>query len=303
MTAITQYLLNKANSYSKNRTKTYIIPTAAGFKFIFINFSLLLIALTYANNLALLINFLMFSYFLIQMLDTHRLIQQYQLKKISVTNQFSSKECIVHCTLDTAPSSNQFTFLQIELHTKKEVLKPFNFKSFHGHHVDFKSTDLKRGYYQINKIKLFTFGPSRLFYVWRYYGQSLSLYIYPKKIPISLPMQKQSSTSSSEETELEYDQHIRYAPGLSFKRIDWKTYAKTEQLYWKRFTPRHGLNYEINYYKITGEKEDKLSKMAYLIELLYKEGNTWNLILPTKQLNAQSTRAHYLKSLEALSEA
>jgi hypothetical protein len=62
--------------------------------------------------------------------------------------------------------------------------------------------------------------------------------------------------------------------------------------------------YDINFYKITGEsKEEKLEKMCYLVEFMYKNGFRWKLSLPTKEVKSSAGRAHYQKSLELLSEA
>ena len=78
--------------YTRNRKKVYIIPTSNGFRYIVINFFMFLIAMAYANNMALLITFAMFSFLIIQMFATHKIINDLNFDKLYLDNSFADED-------------------------------------------------------------------------------------------------------------------------------------------------------------------------------------------------------------------
>jgi hypothetical protein len=85
------------------------------------------------------------------------------------------------------------------------------------------------------------------------------------------------------------------------KRIDWKVFARTDNLYWKYHNDKQSKVYEVNYNSFQGGKEDILEKMSYLVDHYYHQGDEYKLILPTSTIPTNSGSAHYQSSMEAIS--
>lgn len=294
----------KIQEYSFNKNNVYIVPTRFGFRFVFINFFLFIIAITYSNNLALLVSFFMVTYFVIQMFATHRIIYDISLKHFMMDNQFSSSHLVNshHFKEDLDQDSQQY--IKMELFTDNgEILSQSSFEDrLSSNSISMKASELKRGKYLLSKIKYFTTGSNQLFYVWRYFKINQELYIYPsKKLAPEVQSQAESKKTSLLQ-ERDFDRHVRYVSGMPSKRIDWKVYAKSDYLFSKLFTENITESQEINFLKLTGETEEKLQKMSYLIEKAHIENISFSLVLPSLKLPLASGPHHYRKSMEVISE-
>jgi|LULL01.1.fsa_nt_gb uncharacterized protein (DUF58 family) len=295
-------LRNKLEKYAQEKQRIYIIPTARGFKYIFINFTLFLIALSYANNMALLISFLMLSYFIIQMFETHSFIKNIGLSKMTIENTFSDQNVMASVYFKNRLNTKQSRYMRLELQANENKAQSIKTSRQSFQNLIFTFKNLPRSHYKLTFIKFFTYGTHQFFYVWKYDSTLADFYIYPKKQKADVSLKTSSTNQTNGQVEFAY--HIPYTTGLSSKRIDWKVFARNEQLYWKKHIDYKMDIYDINFYKITGEsKEEKLEKMCYLVEFMYKNGFRWKLSLPTKEVKSSAGRAHYQKSLELLSEA
>lgn len=297
------FLKKRLETYTQDRKQVYIIPTKAGLKFIFINFTLFLISLSYANNMALLITFIMVSYLIIQMLETHKIILETIIDGVTINDNFldSQNELLCHFKNKLIHATTKYIQFQIQsknkddINSKRLILEDENITK---HEIEIKN----RGHYEPKRIKAYTFGKSKLFYVWRYFPIDKGFYIYPSRIHNNPPRLKDDTSKASTKTEMEFSEHIPYTHGLNSKRIDWKVYARKDILYWKKHIDYHSIIMDINYNQFEGEKEERLGKMSFLIEKFFKEGASWKLTLPNKILASSHGIAHFKKSLEVISE-
>jgi hypothetical protein len=297
------FLKKKLESITEGRSKVYIIPSKDGFKFIFINFTLFLISLSYANNMALLITFIMVSYLILQMLDAHKLIQDIQLDKTVLSDDFLGGTNTTTCYFKNKLNQGQVHNLKLELTCEsKENLSSLAPTYSDDHIAKFPILIQNRGKYDIKSVKIFTFGNSNLFYVWRYFPIKQSLFIYPEKLKNKFLTSQFDQDKPAPSAEVEFEQHIPYAQGLNSKRIDWKVYARKDLLYWKKHIDYNTPTMEINYNSIPGDKETKLKKISYTIDHFFKQSKSWKLVLPNKVLKSSQGMKHYRDSLEAISE-
>ena len=104
-----------------HKKKIYILPTKSGMKYLFLNFLLFLIALSFANNMALIITFVMVSFFIIQMLETHKIIQDIEFDSLEISDQYSDKISNVHCHYKN--DNLLLSSIQLELHCQERKIK------------------------------------------------------------------------------------------------------------------------------------------------------------------------------------
>lgn len=291
-------LKNKFKKRMMTKEQVYIIPTASGLKYLFINFLLFLIALSFAHNMSLIVNFIMLAYFIIQMLETHKIIYDAKINSLHVENNFSGDPLEIFCFLEKISPSTSLIQLQL-IHN--EIHKEAYLESSQKNHCSFILKYLNRGHYKGEKIKISTKGHSKLFYVWRYKKINFDFYVYPapKKIHLNSNILRSHFSFNGE---LSFKEHIKYQIPAPSHRIDWKLYAKSLILYQREYTIQDTNNVELNYNFLPGEKEEKLSYLSYLINYCFKHQIRWSLILPNSSLKlGRHYHKIYEQSLEAIS--
>lgn len=294
---------NYFEKFTRERKKVYIIPSKNGMRFVAINFFLFLISISYSNNLALLITFFMVTFFILQMFTIHRIINMIDLDQIVLGNEFINFEHYARVTTKGHNSKELCPYIQCSLMSEdQDDIEGVFHRQITPEQMIFKMNFNKRGRYQFKRIKFYTYGPTGLFYVWRYFSLNHTVYIYPQKITVDKKnhVLDQGERTNSGEAEFEY--YTRYLTGMNSKRIDWKVYARTDQLYSKKFSDNEATVLDINFNHFHADKEMRLSYMSYLIDRYYHESIPYKVTLPNKILSANTGHRHYEESLEAISD-
>lgn len=293
-------LKRKIINQLQKKPRIYIVPSKAGLKYLVVNFLFFLVALSFSNNTALIITFLMISYFIIQMLDTHQVIQQLDFKSLSIKNTYSDSKLPIDVLFhkNIKPNKN----IGIKLYTKDQLNFILRAQEISTHHnyLRYKAEAIKRGHYKIDKVQFYHKGAHQLFYVWRYISISDSFYIYPKKTIPSHYHQKVNFSQAST-GDKEYHEHRPYEQGHHAYKIDWKIYAKTDELLYKDYKFFDQKKIQLNYNELKGNKEERLEYLSFLIDKCLKEKTTWSLILPHKTLKSSKGITHFRHSMEAIS--
>lgn len=285
------------DSKLKDRSQVYIIPNRNGFKYLMINFFLFIMALSFSNNMALIINFLMLAYFIIEMLDTHRIINNLKLNSLQIKDAHSNGPQFINGKFTN--ECENLHLVNFELFDQNNSF-PGRFHSSHESKYQGLLSPLNRGHYPFYRIKFYTTGKSNLFYVWRFFKTAQNTFIYPKST--KYPHNKLSNNQyQSQSGELIFKEHKKYLPGDDAFRIDWKLYAKNYELYVKNFLFIEQNTVSLNFNKLNGNDELRLEYLSFLISQCLRSGLTWELILPNKKIDKGEGRSHYKQSMEALS--
>lgn len=267
-------------SQMQAKKNVYIIPTKNGFRYLITNFALFLIALTYSNNLSLILCFIMITYFIFTMIEEHQKIAILKELKTFETNHFhADKNGFITLYFSNNIDIN-LESIKLELQTKDKI-QAHLYKQGQNF-LQFKIINPKRGSFKGNKFKLYISSHKSFFYIWRYLDYAFKFYVYPAPIKYSFNSQKEIDTNNDTTNSYEYKEHIKYIPGHSYKKIDWKKYALTDQLFWKKYESGTSKIKEIEYNKIEGNTEEKLSYCTYLILKAENDKDQWNLIIPDK---------------------
>lgn len=295
---IKENLFNKALQYSMAKENIYILPTKLGFIYTGILFTVFLIGLTYTNNLTLICAFLMLTYFLIQMLKTHKTIKSINFKYLETTDSFADTPLNISAKIKNNPD---FKLINCSLYRDKKEYQVHIKKSTQT--LIQTSINLPRGKYNFNRIKFYSTGESKLFYCWKYRKVNQILYVYPSRIDTENSLLKSYSLSHLSVNEEEFSHHIPYVQELSAKRIDWNVFAKNEQLYWKKHIGSNSSNILIDLNKLEADFESRLSHAAYLIEYLYRNSIKWAFKHKGMKTKTDYNLTHFRHCLEILSEA
>lgn len=291
---IRQQIENYIDQYAITKKKIYIIPTKLGIVFTGIMFAIFLIGLSYGNNLTLSVSFILFTYFVIQMLVTHKNISLIRPATISFTNDDSHKDIQCSINLEVMIFANNYV---LELNNDVKIDLNSNQYSLSG---PFQGI---RGKYSDDKIKISNTAQAGLFYAWRFYSISYSFYIYPSPVCYRLPSSYRNQEAEQFNSNNEFSHYIPYIDGFPSKRLNWKIFAKTDQLYLKYFIGHNLLEIELNFYDLPGPAELRLSYLSYLIENIFKKKMKWSLVLPNEVINNCHGYTDYIRCKKILSEA
>ena len=167
----------------------------------------------------------------------------------------------------------------------------FDSKSSSSLHFD--TTHLKRGNYRIEKIKLSTVFPFGLFRSWKYLkSDALQVWVYPKPIKPDGPLSRSTSQAthskhtkaelknSSENGAENFYEHAPYRDGVGLKRIDWKVYSKTHELFEKRYQDLEAKEFIVDQnFFLHLPLELQLSYLCYLVLEYSHKGHRFAFIL------------------------
>jgi uncharacterized protein (DUF58 family) len=287
-----QSLQASLENYAVKKQKIYIIPTKHGLIYTGIMFAIFLIGLSYGNNLTLACAFILFTYFIIEMLTTHRNIQELDVLSLSLSDEFANRPVSMELHLAKLAQAESYGIT-----TLGGQFRLIN----HGLFLK-ANLSLSRGKYHVQNPKLFNTGHTDLFYAWKYLATNKTFFVYPTPKMQKQFMHHENVSNKQATDEEDFHCHVVYQNGLSAKRIDWKAFAKTESLYLKKFSSPIKSEILINYNDYLGEPEDRLSAMTYTLQEAYKQGLVWSLVLPKTSKWKANSYQDYHNCLRMLAE-
>jgi uncharacterized protein (DUF58 family) len=272
-------LLSFIESKMQKKASIFIVPTCFGLVFTGILFTIFLIGLTYTNNMTLIIAFWMLAVFLIQMLKTHRQIKDFSLIGFNAPSSHAKQE-------------NQFRHKgDNNTDIKFEVLFQTDFIS----QSQFYKRS-KRGITKLEKLKVISLGTFALFKSWKYFSINERVIFYPEKIEINHFL-KHSLLNKNDKDE-EFSEHLKYTSNLSAKRINWKVFAKTDDLLWKKFESSQNREECIDIELLEGAFESRLKEATSLCYLFYQSSISWSVKYKNHESVKASTKSHLKNCLE-----
>jgi uncharacterized protein (DUF58 family) len=278
---IIDFLLRK----TQNGKNIYIVTTSFGLVFVGITFSIFLIALTYTNNVTLIIAFWLLTVFLIQMLKTHKEIKRLNILEFKINNSYADEILSQSTVLSLKPLTSQMKILVSKDYRDLET-----------------SNKITRGVYNITRLRIENLGNFSLFYCWKFYQTQKELVIYPKRVVYNIEALLSESQTKSQTSDDEFGLHIPYEQSLSAKRINWRIYAKNQQLYWKKFESQNYTPQELSLNSVQGELEIKIQKLAFLIAFYNKSNIPWSLNLPALKIPTSKGTEHLFTCLKELAK-
>lgn len=290
--------------------KLYIVPTRSGFLFASTALIIITIGTIYTNNSILLLGFLLLSLFLVHIFSTHYNLKGFTVNNIRVPSHFADEKFHVTVNCHNLHKSKRFSIkLKIILSDKSEFILPLESVEKSEYQVQHIPLSLsKRGSYQVCKYILLTSYPMGLFYTWSPVEFTTIFNTFPKPYGLTIlndsQLQNLDELSQVVKNEGEFSEHKKYTESDSPNRIDWKVYAKKQDLVVKSFVQGDQVVYHLNYNDIDQVTfEEKLSQLALWIKEVYELNYSWSLTLPQLSLDSDKGHSHYIKSLTALAKS
>ena len=281
-------LVKKLRRRRLRKPRIYIVPSGYGMVFLTVILIFVTVGATYNNNLIFILAFLLFSIFVVSMLETH-----INMKSILLT--FNSAEE----TFVGEPLALLFYLTHDGKRTRRQITVRCANKSwgeFPAERVDLRSNEVRqpvkltvqvreRGAHDLPAVVVETFFPLGLFRAWQYLkvdGQILA-YPRPEGLRLLTPIETsagQEELGLSQSPEGDFGELRNHREGESYHQVAWKHYARTNQLYSKIHWGSDHRHYHIPWDPRGLELERYLQQMSRWVQLAADEGASFAMDLP-----------------------
>ncbi len=281
-----------------NKKKIFIIPSKEGILYFVTNFILFFMGLIYANNVVLLIAFTLISFFCTNMIYTHFNIQKLGIHHLSIQNAHAEAPLKINLVLNSQKKSS---VQEINFYFKKSKKKiHLGYLEEVNEHKNYQIQSIltKRGQYDFKRLMISTIAPSGIFTAWRYWNTKQSFYIYPSIGTVSEEIKaKYNSLFLGNDRSGNFEYYLK-DPNIDAKQIDWKIYAKSRQIYSKKYSSDTNMTHHFQLNRLT---ESEISQIATDIHYLYRHEINWTLRLNQKKYSGKDQHKLYKDCMEALS--
>jgi uncharacterized protein (DUF58 family) len=305
-------ILNNAISFikaktakSKNTSKIYILPTLIGVYFFATAVLQLIMGVVFSNNLILLFGLMLLIFGILTAVITNFHLENIELTNLNIFSGHQNFDQIISLTFSNKLKKQELSGLKIIVKTKEKKELSIPLKSLKpGLQKVTHQFKLPRGKYHIETIVISTQYPLNLFESWKNQKSSHNtFFVYPEKLKsftkqdyfIETEFDKGRKTISAEFSHLE-----KFQPGDPINRIDWKVFARTEELYKKVFQDHMSPQQKFLLKEPITEKS--LSEISTLISHAYENNHQWELESTDTIFHMDSGKSHFTECQRYLSE-
>jgi uncharacterized protein (DUF58 family) len=283
-----------------NRHRIYIVPSSFGFFFALMMFAILLGALNYNNNGALLYGLLSVSLAVISMLQTFRNLDQLSLVQVTADPVFAGEP--VHFEWHLKPDDPRARF-GISLLYQSER-RHLDIPDAATTIARFAVPTTQRGWLVPDPIRVSTVWPFGLFFAWSYLHSNVRVLVYPRPESPPAPMPRapeQNRRSGADSGDDDLRSLREYVPGDATRLIAWKASARTGDLLVRQMEIPRSRETVFDFERIAGlSLEAKLSRLTRWVIEAEHVGMHYTLRLPGSSIGPDTGHAHRQRCLTQL---
>ena len=279
--------------------RAYILPTAFGLATATLIVLLLLLAFVYSNNLVYAAVFFIASFCIQNMIRCAKNIEKLYVTNVSEVEVFAAQpsSCLIELEnkgrweiIDSQISSSVFVEqLQVP------ILKPKSHQSF-----SIMVLFAKRGWTKLPFLRIESLFPFQMFFSWKKVEFQKQILVYPELRGVSL-FQMSESSQQLEHSD-EFLNHEIYNGSQSYLRIDWKIFARVQQLMVRKYGSGSEINTDFTWEQTQYllESEQRISQLALWIHECRQKNMEFSLQLPHCFYRRSAHLSHYHDCLKEL---
>lgn len=271
---------------------------------------IVLIAMAYANNLAFVFVFLLIGLVLVSLVQCLQKISELRLTQIHPLPTFAGDEGVVELYLRN-PSGDAILGLEARLDLGVGWEKKFrNERSpiLSGQSsgvVLARFNPRKRGRFWVRRVAVSSTFPFGILRVTKIFPAEKELYVYPELSGLQTWPESGGMFAGEGEVGLgsgeDFSGHKEYREGASQRRIDWKLYARTDQLYTKEFTGGAEEAIIFDWRSVMTLDEDRVaSQLGKWLQLAHDRRIRFGLQLPEMYVDIDIGKIHYHRCMSQL---
>ena len=296
------------------RRRIYIFPTRQGFIYLLMLIIMLLGAANYNNSMAYILTFMLGSMFMVAMLHCYRNLRGMIIHVNPAPPVFSGDTAGFPILID-----NRLGYKRISIvvtgglkRGKPRSGNPgsitLNFPAGTLYSSQLRIPATTRGRLTPGRIRISSTFPSGLLRAWSYFDSDQTCIVYPRPAGIrQLPdcsdytLEEQTGIKTGTD---DFTGFKTYRPGDSIRNIDWKVYARGQELLVKRFSGRGSDKLLLKWDQCAHIKdvEGRLSQLCLWVIEADQQGFYYGIEIPSVKSGIDYGEAHKHKCLRALAE-
>lgn len=287
-----------------DQRRIFIFPGQRGLLFAGVLALLFIGGINYANNQVLLLCFLLTSLFITAILHTFRNVSGLRIEAGRARNGFAGEAVDLEIVVSGAPGrAHRGILLRWDNAAEQRVdIEPGQSQT-----LRFPVPVARRGRYVPPRLALRCFYPLGLVRVWSYVALDMEALVWPQPVVDDLPPADDGNEETAEREGRrprgtdEFEGLARYVPGDVQTRIDWRVYARTDELLTKHFTEpgRSRLWLDFSAWP-QRDTEERLSRLCHWAIELERREQPYGLRIPGARIDPAQGEEHNRRVLAAL---
>ena len=283
-----------------DRRRIYTLPTRFGLFFAALLSTMLLGALNYNNNPALLLGFLLAAAAQLSLHVTHLTLSGVRLRSVRAAPVYAGDESALELSFDTLRARPR-SGLVLECGKARTV---FSLTDPDGTVVTLALPTTKRGWLRPGRIKLSTTQPLGLARSWAWFWPELSVLVYPA-LEIHappLPLHDGPGARVRVRAQGEEPHHLRdYRSGDPPRQVAWKPSARIGKLLVREYEERSDQELRLDWNALSYlSLEPRIARLARWVVEADRIGTRYTLLLPAQTFGPAQGHAHRHACLQAL---
>ena len=282
-----------------DRQRVYVLPTRFGLFYAALLLAMLLGALNYNNNPALLLALLLASAALASLIAAHLQLSGLRVDALSAEPVAAGQAMTLHLAL-AADDRRLRHGLRLQLHDAPVTAPEFGEQAM----VALPLATQRRGWLALPRIRLFTTQPLGLALAWAWVWPDAPLLVYPAPETPGPPLPSGGRQRVARTHNLgDETHHLRdYRSGDPLRSVAWKPSARRDQLLVREYEPLRGDLVELDWRALAGlEHEHRIARLAGWVDQAERARRPYRLRLPGQPpLGPALGPAHRHQCLRAL---
>lgn len=284
------------------RRRIYILPTRYGLVMACLLMVMMLGALNYNNNAALLLTCTLGATCLASMLQSFRALHRLNLCAIHAAPVTAGDNITLHLSWQVEHRRRHALELRIDRITRHFSVAPKTRAD-----VSLALPTNRRGWMPLPRMQLCCRWPYGLFRAWSWLAPAQRVLVYPRPEasgPPPPPRGNDAASASRRPVGDEWAGLREYRAGDSRRHIAWKASARAGELRVKTFDqPETDPTWQLSWGDATlADREARIARLARWVTEAATKGRTWSLQLPGQLIEADHGERHLSRCLRALAE-
>lgn len=299
--ALTRHRQAEALPIRLHRRRIYIVPSAFGLLFTGLLGIMLIGALNYANNAALLLTCLLGAASVASMLVAFRNLDGLQVSAIQPGRAMAGEPISLQVHLETSLRVRQAVRLEMTGQTAATAISPKTTAT-----LEVTLATQRRGWLALPRMRLWTDWPVGLFRAWSWLHPSMQVLVWPRPESGGPPPQVPSHDPQRQRLHRGEDlAALRdYRAGDPPRHIAWKASARHESLLVKDFEqPEPLAEWQLDWRSLPQlGNEARIARLARWLTEAEQQGRATSMWLPEQTIARGVGPTHYVRCMDALAK-
>ncbi len=298
--ALTRYRRMESLPVELHRRRIYIVPTGFGVGFAALLLVMLIGALNYANNAALLLTCLLSAASASSMLMTFRNLNGLRLSRLQNGHATAGDPIEVSLLFESERARNA-----VRVDTT-DTRVAFSTATDGTARITILLPTAQRGWQPMPRLRVWTTWPLGLFRAWSWLRPENQILVWPRAEPFGpVPRTPESNAQQTRRRAGDELTTFRdYRAGDPQRHIAWKISAHHESLLVKDFAqPQSQPQWQLDWREIRGlDNEMRISRLARWLGEAQAQRHSYSLWLPDNAVPLGSGPLHYVHCMNALAQ-